>query len=259
MSVERAYFFNFIITSCVIVIKSDPDKETNIHRDLRTAIQAVDKAANCITEEVADYLRQKCTSLSPHSLLISFFTSTSGADCVKIYFNGLHLIYEDRLDTYNWFTEEGDLKCYSCKVTLTKGPGLQGLTADLDTKRSRIVVHVKASNLEYRHDEPYPTLVSANLATALQLLESFLYSGLGTLIPSKPVRQVTFTLWKMKHALLQDYPCGKVSLLDAFLEDNKGGPLTHFDWIDKQQVVKCWDCGCTRRFRPEPDELDFVL
>ena len=252
-------FFNFLITSCVIVIKGDPDQPTNLHRDLGLALETIEKAAYSMSIETIRKLLVDCSTLSPHSLLISFYTSTLGIESVRIYFNGSHLIYDSILAPLHWFTKEGDIRCQVCAVRLTRGPGLRDLTKDLDTSRSRIVVHVKPSYPESPGSKPFPTTVTANLATALQMLENFLYSGFGMVMPQKPVRQVTFTLWKSQHGSIKDWQFGKLSLLDSFIEKNTGGPLYYQDWMDKQQNLQCWNCPYDVSLLPSRQDLDLLL
>ena len=257
---REVLLFNFIITSCVIIVKSDPTKSSNLHRDLRTALMVVDRASTCLAKNVIDTLRAKYSSLSPYSLFISFYTSSTGQDSVQIFFNGLDLIYDDKVDHYSLFTSQGDIRCQLCAVRLTRGPGLRDLTADLDTKHARIVIHVKPCDLQNGERlNAVPTTVQYNLATALQFLESFLYSGLAMVLPEKPVRQITITLWKSKYENFSDFQFGKLSLFDPFFANYKGGPLIHHDWLDKYQTLQCWDCLYTETLKPSSDELEFVL
>ncbi len=241
---EEELLFGFVVTSCVVIIKSDPKKETNLHKDLRLTLEAVHRAGREMSEEMKDYLLEQCQDIRPYSMSVSFYTDPeSGSDRVTVFFNDRYPIYDEEVNNFTWFNSTtGDILCQDCAGRLTEvRGGLGDLTHELYSRHSRTVIHIKSSPVD---GLPHTTSLVGNIARALQMVEQFLHLDLAKWV-TKPLRQVTFTLWQGSR-IFYPFSHGKLSLYDQFKEDNTGGRLDYQDWLNDTLLVMCPHCDwCT--------------
>jgi hypothetical protein len=226
--------FDLLVQTCCVIIRGLSD--SNIHKDVRKSIAALEDAVELSEHEVAELKEWNKNNWPPSSVSFNWYLdSRSGQEACTILLNSTYKLY-DGIVPYGYqygYNEKGDYMCWDC-LQYPCGPNktLGDAQHLLQSAEARTLIYIKG------RPHAKPRSLRLELAECVEMLDRFLKEGTleEHLQIERPLRQVIFSKWRLPNEDKRIRPHGKMSL--SKLQE---GPL-QLTWLTYTGMVNCLQC-----------------
>ena len=226
--------FDVLVQTCCVIIRGRPGAASNIHKDLRQSIAALEDACELSEHEVEVIKQDLKNDWPPSSVSFNWdLDARSQQEVCTILLNSSYKFYESIVTYPRCWSTDGDYRCWDCNEPPGQDEPLGKAAQAVTSLQARTLIYIKG------RQGAKPRSLRLEMAECLIMLEQFLKKGsaLDHSQIQRPLRQVIFTKWRLPNKEKKIRPHGKISLAGG-----QGGPI-HLTWLTLTGLIDCLQCG----------------